>query len=133
MMGCPEVVDVEVTIGIPQSRDAVGVFLHHPDPDGRVEAETTVFTNGGEYTTYPQGPIPPQAAGFVSVKGTNLYVSIGSMYIIAPLTVKHEEIARIEKAVVYLTDAPFDPADTTEKTWLAVHLPLSLAGEGDEL
>jgi hypothetical protein len=123
-MSGPEVVDVEVTIGTPQGRDTIGVFLYHPDPDRKVEAEVVAFTNGGEYTTYPQGPIPPQAAGFVSVHGTNLYVSLGSMYIIAPMTVKNEEIAGIGRAVVYLTDAPFDPADPTEKTWLAVHLPL---------
>jgi hypothetical protein len=124
-MSGEEIVNVEVTIGVPPSRDAIGIFLHHPDPDGRVEAETVVHANGGEYTTYPVGRLPGMTPnGYVSVRDTNLYVSFGPMYIIAPMTVKPEELVGVVRGVVYLTDAPFDPSDTTEKTWLAIHLPL---------
>lgn len=115
---------MQVSLGWPQDETALGVFLYHPNPDGRVEAEAVAFANGAEYTFYPSGPIPPWGVGRVEIKGSALYVSIGRLYVISPLTVKSEEVAGIEWAVVYFTDAPFDPADTSEKTWLAVHLPL---------
>ncbi len=103
-------------------------FLHHPNPDGRIEAETTAHAHGAEYTFYPDGPLPQVGRGYVSVKGSALYVVMGAMYVIAPLTIKSEETVGIEEAIVYFTDAPFDPADQTEKTWLAARLPLAEIG-----
>lgn len=125
----PEVVDVEVALGPPSRRDPLSVFLYHPNPDGKVEAETVAHANGAEYTFYPEGPVPPQGTGYVEINASGLYVSVGHLWIISPLTVKREEVAGIERAVVYITDTPFDPADTTEKTWLAVHLPLVHSNE----
>lgn len=123
-MNGPEVVDVEVSIGIPRARNALGVFLHHPDADKKVEAESVAWTCGAQFTTYPEGPVPDEGSGYVEIRGEALYVSIGRMYIISPLLMKGEEVTDLEKAVVYFTDAPFDPADTSEHTWMAVHLPL---------
>lgn len=125
----PEVVDVEVSIGVPNFRNALGVYLYHPDPDGRVEAEAVAWTCGAAFTTYPEGPVPETGTGQVEIKGSALYVSLGRMYIISPLTVKSEETAGFASAVVYFTDGPYDPADRSEKTWLAVHLPLVHSSE----
>lgn len=126
----PEVVDVEVVIGAPPKRNVLGVFLHHPDPDGRVEAEATAHSCGAEYVSYPtHSGIPAEGSGYVEIKGSALYISLGRMYIISPLTVKREETKGIDRAVVYFTDAPFDPSDETEKIWLAVHLPLVHSSE----
>ncbi len=124
-----EVVDVEVRLSAGGDPRLLLVFLHHPNPDGRVEAEHTAFLHGADYTFYPGGPLPRLASnGVVEVKDTNLYVSIGAMYVIAPLTIKSEEIAGIGEAIVYFTDSPFDPADQNEKTWLAARLPLASTG-----
>lgn len=126
----PEVVDVEVTIGVPPKRNVLGVFLHHPDPDGRVEAEATAHSCGAEYVSYPtHSGIPAEGSGYVEIKGSALYVSLGRMYVISPLTVKSEETEGIDRVIVYFTDGPFDTSDETEKTWLAVYLPLVHSSE----
>jgi hypothetical protein len=124
-----DIVDIEVVIGLPSARDALGIFLYHPDPDGHAEAQAILHANGGNFTTYPLGSIPDRTDGHVSVSGTNLYLTLGPMYVIAPMVVKSEETVGINRAVVYLTDVPFNAADQTEKTWLAVHLPLAQEGE----
>lgn len=116
-------------MGLPGADDALAVFLHHPDLDGKVEAESVAWTCGAQFTTYPVGPIPDKGSGYVEIRSGALYVSIGRMYIISPLTMKSEEVAGFTSAVVYFTDAPFDPADQSEKTWMAVHLPLVHAKE----
>lgn len=128
-MSGPEVVDVEVAVGPPFQENALSVFLYHPNPDGRIEAEAVAFNNGAEFVSYPDGPPPKPGNGLVEIKGVALYVSIGRLYVISPMTVKGEEVAGLNEAIVYFTDRPFDPADTTEKTWLAVHLPLVHSSE----
>lgn len=124
----PEVVDVEVRLSTSGEPRLLYVFLHHPDEDGRVEAEARAHAHGAEYTFYPDGPLPQIGAGTVSVRDATLYVSLGAMYIIAPLTIKSQEITGIEEAIVYFTDAPHDPDDRSEKTWLAARLPLTETG-----
>ena len=122
-------VDVEVQLSTSGEPRRLLVFLHHPNPDGRVEAESTACIHGADYTFYPVGPLPQHTGnGTAEVKGAALYVSLGAMYVIAPMTIKSEEIAGIEEAVVYFTDVPFDPADRSEKTWLAARLPLAETG-----
>lgn len=128
-MNGPEVVDVEVAIGAPSRKNTLSVFLYHPNPDGRIEAEAVAFANGAEFVSYPDGPSPKAGSGAVEIKGNALYVSIGRLYVISPMTVKGEEAAGLNDAIVYFTDRPFDPADTTEKTWLATHLPLVHSSE----
>lgn len=124
-----EVVDVEMTIGVSQDPKTLGVFLYHPNPDGRVEAETHFFAQGGEYISYPDGITPRQIAGSVEIRGAALYVSVGPLYVISPMTMKTEELAGVDRAVVFLINEPFDPSDTTEKIWMAAHLPLIRNGE----
>lgn len=132
------IVDVEVAIGIPPARNALGVFLHHHDLDGKAEAETIVHAYGGEYTVYPTEAIPAQGKGFVEIRDTNLYIWLGpseghdSMYVISPMTVKSDEVKGIDRAFVYMTDGPYDPLDSSEKIWLAVNLPLVINGKGEE-
>lgn len=125
----PEVVDVEVAIGVGSARNALAVFLHHPNEDGRIEAESVAWGCGAEFVPYPTEQIPLPGTGRVEIRGAALYVSIGRMYVISPLTMKSEETAGIDRAVVFFTDTPFDPADQSEKTWLAVHLPLVHSSE----
>lgn len=126
----PEVVDVEISIGVPSAPDLLGVYLYHPNLDGRVEAETRAHASGAEYTTYPIGPIPPLLNGnHVEVRGINMTVAIGSMYVIAPLMAKREEIAHLERAVVYFATQPFSEMTLDEKVWLAAHVPLVLSEE----
>lgn len=130
MMPGPEVVDVEIAIGVPSAPDLLGVYLHHPDPDGRIEAETRAHASGAEYTTYPIGPLPPVLkAGYVEVKSTNMYVAIGSMYVIAPLMAKRDEIAHLKYAVVYFATQPFREMTPDEKVWLAARVPLAFSEE----
>lgn len=125
----PEVVDVEVTMGVGPARGALTIFLHHPNEDGRIEAESVAWGCGAEFVPYPLDRVPAVGAGLVEIRGSALYISLGQMYIISPLTMKSEEMAGIARAVVFFTHAPFDPADETEKTWLAVHLPLAHSSE----
>lgn len=126
----PEVVDVEITIGVPSAPDLLGVYIHHPNEDGRIEAETRAHASGAEYTTYPIGPMPPVLEqGYVEVKGINMYVAIGSMYVIAPLMAKREEIAHLKHAVVYFATQPFRDVTPEEKVWLAARVPLAVSEE----
>lgn len=125
-----EVVDVEISIGVPSAPDLLGVYLHHPNADGRVEAETKGHAAGAEYTTYPIGPIPPVVEhAHVEVKGVNMYVALGSLYVIAPLLAKREEIAHLKHAVVYFATEPFREMSTEEKVWLAARMPLVISEE----
>lgn len=126
----PEVVDVEISIGVPSAPDLLGVYVHHPNPGGRIEAESRAQASGAQYTTYPIGPMPRVLRnGYVEVKGVNLYVAIGSMYVIAPLMVKREEIAHLKHAVVYFTTEPFGVLTPDEKVWLAAQVPLAVSEE----
>lgn len=131
------IVDVEVSIGIPSARNALGVFLYHHDPDGRAEAQAIVHAHGGNYAVYPIEDIPQQGKGFVEIRDTNLYVWIGpsdghdSMYVISPMTIKTDEVKGIDRAFVYMTDGPYDPSDSEERIWLAVHLPLVVHGKDE--
>lgn len=127
-----EIVDVEVAIGVPLARSALGVFLYHPDLDGRLKARTVLERHGGRYALYPNESLPESVDGYVEVHSTNLYVSVGSMYVISPMTLKAGEVKGLDRAFVYVTDCPYDPLDTTERIWLAVHLPLVLNGKGEE-
>lgn len=130
------IVDVEVSIGIPPARNALGVFLYHQDPDGRAEAQAVVHAHGGNYAVYPIEDIPAQSKGLVEVRDSNLYVWVGpsageSLYVISPMTVKADEVQGIGKAFVYITDGPYDPSDNSERIWLAVHLPLVVHGKDE--
>ncbi len=110
-----EVVDVEISIGVPSAPDVLGVYLHHPDEDGRVEAETKGYAAGAEYTTYPIGPVPPVLENaYVQIKGVNMYVAIGPMYVIAPLLAKREEVAHLEEAIVYFATEPYSEITADE-------------------
>lgn len=125
-----EEVDVEISLGVPSAPDVLGVYLHHPDEDGRIEAETRGHAAGAEYTTYPIGPVPPVLEGaYVEVKGLNMYVAIGSIYVIAPLLAKREEIAHLKHAVVYFATQPFREVTPDEKVWLAARMPLVISEE----
>lgn len=125
-----EVVDVEISIGVPSDPDLLGVFLHHPNEDGRVEAETKGYACGAEYTTYPIGPMPPVVErAYVEIKGVNMYIALGSLYVIAPLLAKREEIAHLTHAVVYFATQPFREMTSDEKVWLAARMPLVISEE----
>lgn len=116
-------------MGTGLARGALTIFLYHPNEDGRIEAESVAWGCGAEFVAYPLDRLPAAGVGLVEIRGSALYVSLGQMYIISPLTMKSEEMAGIERAVVFFTEAPFDPADEAEKTWLAVHLPLAHSSE----
>jgi hypothetical protein len=125
-----EVVDVEVSIGVPSDADLLGVYLHHPNVDGRVEAETKGHAAGAEYTTYPIGPMPPVLErAYVEIKGVNMYIALGSLYVIAPLLTKREEVAHLKHAVVYFATEPFREMTPEEKVWLAARMPLVISEE----
>jgi len=125
-----EVVDVEISIGVPSAPDLLGVYLHHPNMDGRIEAETKGHAAGAEYTTYPIGPMPPvMKHAYVEIKGVNMYVALGSLYVIAPLLAKREEIAHLKHAVVYFATQPFREMTPEEKVWLAARMPLVISEE----
>lgn len=119
-------------MGIPPSRSALGVFLYHPDLGGREETRAAIQACGGRYAVYPTGGPPAPADGSAWIRDIGLYVSIGSMYLIAPMTLKTDEVKDLDRAFVYVTDGPYDPSDTTERIWLAASLPLALNGKDEE-
>jgi len=86
----PEVVDVEVVLNVPTMENALSVFLYHPNEDRRIEAEAAAWACGAKFTTHP-GPVPAIGSGSVRIANGALYVSIGQMYVISPLTLKSEE------------------------------------------
>lgn len=120
-----EEVDVEVWIGSPLPADVLGVFVHHPNPDGRVNAETMAFAAGAEYTVYPGGPVPRLTeSGKVDITPDGMTIALGRILVVSPLLAKAEEIAHLNFACIFLADTPFGGPEQEEKAWLAARVPL---------
>ncbi len=129
-MNAFEEVDVEAWAETPASGDYLGVFVHHPDPDGRVNAETMAFAAGAEYTLYPVSRMPRLVeSGHVRIDRTGMTVTLGRIRIISPAPVKREEVEHLTFAVVFLTDGPFSGPSREEKVWLAARVPLVFSEE----
>lgn len=103
-----------------------GVFLYHPDPDGRAEMATALYKAGAQFTTYPSGSTPALFAGSVTLDGTNVTVIAGPLYVLGALDVSSATVQSAKQAVLYILHEPFTPGDLTERHLLAAALPLNI-------
>lgn len=127
-----EEVDVEVWTGTPLRGDVLGVFVHHPDPDGRVNAETHAFAAGAEYVDYPNVPVLRLTEqGCVRFETNSMFITLGGMRILSPVLVKREEIEHLNFAIIFLVDEPFTSSLQGEKAWLAARVPLVISEKED--
>jgi hypothetical protein len=118
--------EVDLTTSLSDDGSRLGVFLHHPDLDGRREVEDILLKQGAEFTTYPDGKVPPLIDGSVTVEDANITLITGSLYVIGALEVPSGAVRSASHAILYSLQRPFAAGDLTEKTVLSASLPLNI-------
>lgn len=108
----------------------LGVFLYHPDPDGRIEAEAVLFGEGAEFIVYPHVSDIAHVNGSAIIADSTLAIAIGELYVIAPLEVSSRGIRAAKRVALHLLREPYTAGDQTEKTVLAASLPLDILERG---
>lgn len=103
------------------------IVLSHEHEWQRAETEALLLSAGGQYTDYPEGPLPPIVAGGAVFCDGTLSVTAGGVTLVGPLGFTIGEVALMKQAVLYVNDRPaFDPDAAPEKTWLAARLALDI-------
>jgi hypothetical protein len=123
-------VKVEVNTVLQGDGSTLGAFLYHPEPDGRVKAETVLYEEGAQFVVYPHVLDLAPVEGTALVADFTLTISVGPLYVISPLEVPADAVRAAKRVSLYLLREPFRAGDRTEKTVLAASLPLDILERG---
>lgn len=122
--------EVEVSTLLLNDGATLGAFLYHPDPDGRIEAETVLYREGASFIIYPHVADIARINGSALVADSTLTIAVGTLYVVTPLEVSSREIEAAKRVALYLFREPFEAGDRTEKTVLAASMPLDILERG---
>lgn len=115
---------VEINLRLSDDEQLLGIFVHHPDPDGRFTLERLLIDLGADVTTYPHGAVPPGIEGTAVVANSTISVHVGPLYVIGAMDIPTDRAALAKHAVLYVTPKPFRETDRNEKQLVAATLSL---------
>lgn len=121
---------VEVSTVLQGDGSTLGAFLYHPEPDGRVKAETVLYEEGAQFVVYPHVHDLAPVEGTALVADSTLTITVGPLYVISPLEIPADAVKSAKRVALYFLCEPFQAGDRTEKTILAASLPLDILERG---
>lgn len=116
--------NVDITTCLASDGQTLDIFLRHPDETGRFEAEAVLVAMGAGAVVYPGETDPLPVDGLVAVADAGITVQIGPIYIISPLEVRADVVARARRARLFVLVDDWSPTENTEKKLTAALLPL---------